>query len=330
MAEQNQLQVILDEQNVAKDNAQALIKAFGAPFDEAGAILAEYESIVVTDEDQFDLMAEARSKRLALKNIRVGVENKRKELKEDSLRTGRAIDSVAKFIKDAIEPAEKHLELQEKYGEIKLAERKAKIKAERIEKLMKYTNDISVYNLDDMTDEAFETLLSQLKAAADAEAERIAKEEADRAAAEKAKAEDDERIRQENARLKREADEREASLEKEREAERKKQAAIDAENEKKLEAERKKADEEREKREALEAEQRAEKDRIAKEQAEADESKRKALLAPDKDKLLAFADQIDAIQPPNVSNRDAGKVLDETKDFLERISKNLRKKAKEL
>jgi len=207
-----ELQVILDEQNVPAENAKALIEAFGAPFTEAGDILRTYEDIKVTDESQVKEMAEAKEKRLALKRIRTGVESKRKELKEDSLRTGRAIDIVARYIKENIEPAEKYLESQEKFAELKKAAQDAKTKADRIERLLKYTDDISLYNLDNIDDETFEFLLAKVKkeyddrvAAEKAEADRIEKERL--AEIERQKA-----IEAENAKLKAEAEAREIAV----------------------------------------------------------------------------------------------------------------------
>ena len=41
----NQLQVILQEQNVPAEQAKSLIEAFGGPFEEAGEILANYQTI---------------------------------------------------------------------------------------------------------------------------------------------------------------------------------------------------------------------------------------------------------------------------------------------
>lgn len=112
----------------------------------------------------------------------------------------------------------------------------------------------------------------------------------------------------------------------------KKAADIKAEAERQAELakERKAADAEREMRKSLEAEIMAKAHAEAKAQAEAEEQQRQSLLAPDKDKLTKFADELDAIALPNVSNREAGKLLDETKDFLTRISKNLRVKAEQL
>lgn len=169
----NKLQIILDEQGVAKENAKQLLEAFGAPFEEAGEILKDYKTIVVTDAKQTDLMNKARTKRLALKKTRVEVEHKRKELKADILKTGQAIDSVAKFVKQVIEPAEEYLQLQEDFAAIQEARRLEERKAKRIEKLSKYTDDVSAYNLDEMTDESFNRLidmLTDIKAREEAEA----------------------------------------------------------------------------------------------------------------------------------------------------------------
>lgn len=326
----DQLQVILAEQNVAKDNAKALLDAFGAPFEEAGKILAEYKTIIVTGEDQFDLMADARSKRLALKNIRVDVEKKRKELKEDSLRTGRAIDSVAKFVKENIEPAEKYLETQEKFTEIRQAERAAKLKAERIEKLMQYTDDLSLYNMDVMTDEQFDTLLATLKAQYEAtlaeqkhiEDERIAKQEAE--------AEEQERIRAENAKLKAEAEKREIVVAEERAKAEAREAKLRAEREAEQKAAQAKIDEERRKREAVEAEQHAERERIEADRKRQEDDKRQALLAPDKDKLLALAATIEATELPALASKDAQAVLNQVEELLAKVSTYIRGNVKGL
>lgn len=319
----SQLEVILKEQDVAKDNAAQLLKAFGAPFEEAGDILANYSEIVVTEEDQFSLMAEARSKRLKLKEIRVSVEKKRKELKEDSLRTGKAIDSVAKFVKDTIEPAEEYLEQQEKFAEIRQAERKAKAHAERIEKLSQYVEDVSLYALEDMTDEAFTTLLSGAKQTFEEKKATEAKIEADRIA--KEKADEKARIEQakENERLRAEAierDKREAEKAAEFQAE---QARIQKEADDKIAAERAE-------REKLEQEKREREAAEAKQKAEAEESERQALLAPDKDKLLGFATMIEELTLPALSNKDAQAVLDNVEELLAKVTTYIRGNVKGL
>jgi len=310
----NQLQVILKEQNVAKENADELLKAFGAPFTEAGVILVDYKSIVVTKEDQFDLMADARTKRLALKNIRVEVEKKRKELKENSLRTGRAIDSVAKYVKDTIEPAEEYLDLQEKFGEIKAAEKAAKIKLDRIEKLMQYTDDISLYNLDGMSDEQFESLLAGIKSQHEAKLADEKRIEDERIAQEKAAIVEQERIKIENESLRKEAEAKEVEREIERKAEADQQAKIQAVADKARIAAQVELDKERAKLETIEAEQKARDDADKKAQIEKDDAERRALLSPDKDKLITFAQAIDTIRLtklPVVKSKQAQVIVDE-------------------
>jgi hypothetical protein len=205
----NELQVILDEQNVPAENAKALLEAFGAPFTEAGEILAVYQDIKVTDESQTEDMAKAKEMRLSLKRVRTGVENTRKDLKDGYLKAGRAIDSVAKFVKETIQPAEEYLELQEKFLENKLAKEAAQLKADRIEKLSKYTDDLSIYNFDTMREDAFDKLLSDLKQAHEDKL-KAEKEEADRIETErKAEEQRQKDIEEENERLKADAEAKE-------------------------------------------------------------------------------------------------------------------------
>lgn len=214
----SELMVILKEQGVTENHANELIAAFGAPFIEAGEILKDYRldekgnliktagTIVVTSEDDVEAMKKAKADRLVLKNIRTGVERRRKELKEDSLRTGRAIDAAAKYVEMTIKPAEEYLELQEKFVEIKVKKEAAEAKAARIEQLMQYTDDISIYNLDEMGQATFETLLADLKKRHD---DKVAEEAA---AAKKAEEERQAEIKRqeerdrENERLKKEAE----------------------------------------------------------------------------------------------------------------------------
>lgn len=227
-AKENALQVILKEQGVSKETGESLAKAFGAPFTEAGEILGELydekdgvltlkkNALKVTSEEQTEDMAKAREQRLALKKIRTGVEAKRKELKEDALKAGRVIDSVARYIRQTIEPAEGYLQLQEDYIKIKEAKDAEALLASRREKVIALGADPEAYNLGAMSEGMFEAIIEQLQAAkdkADAEA-KAAEEAAAKAAAEKEA--EDKRVREENERLKKEAEEREAAAAKER------------------------------------------------------------------------------------------------------------------
>jgi hypothetical protein len=122
-------------------------------------------AIVVTEETQKELMAEAREGRLLLKAKRIEVEKVRKSLKEQSLTEGRLIDSVAKYLIGLIEPAEKHLELQEKFIEIQQQNERIKLKADRTELLQPYKDVINPdsIQLELITEEAFTTILNGAK-----------------------------------------------------------------------------------------------------------------------------------------------------------------------
>lgn len=285
---------------VARDleptQVEVLMSNFGTAYSEAKELATGATDLVVTEENQTDLMSEARKKRLSLKNVRVEVENTRKKLKEQSLREGKAIDGMANIIKALIVPVEEHLEKQEKFAELIKAERAAKKQAERFEKLSQYVADVSLYSLRDMSDEAFETLVASSKEAFEAKKAAEAKAETERLAAAKAAADEQERIRLENVKLKEQAD-----------LERRKREAIEK---------------------GIAEINAAEAERLAQES----EATRKASLAPDKDKLLSYAELIEVTisTAPHVSDREASKLLDETNDSLSRIAKNLRNKAEEL
>ena len=122
-------------------------------------------AIVVTEETQKELMAEAREGRLLLKAKRIEVEKTRKSLKDQSLNEGRLIDSVAKYLTGLIEPAEKHLELQEKFIEIQEQNKRIQLKADRTELLQPYKDviDPNSIQLDLITDEAFTSILNYAK-----------------------------------------------------------------------------------------------------------------------------------------------------------------------
>jgi hypothetical protein len=122
-------------------------------------------SIVVTDEKQLDLMEQAKEGKKLLKAKRIEIEKKRKLLKEQSLNEGRLIDSIAKHLTSLIEPAEKYLELQEKYAETKEWERKQSLKRERYLLLEPYFDviDPNTIQLDIISEEAFTTILNGAK-----------------------------------------------------------------------------------------------------------------------------------------------------------------------
>jgi hypothetical protein len=226
---------------------------------------------------------EARSARLEMKNLRVAVEKKHKEMKADSLLFGRAVDGAKNIFLAMATPIERDLDDIEKAEERAAAARIAALQQERMDILETIDYETHGINLGMMREDAWHTYLTQAKDAYQArkDREQKAKEEAEAAA--KKEAEEREAQRRENIRLKAEAEAREKELAEERRVAAEKEAAAakerarleaiaQAEREK-AEAERKAAEEKaRKEREAIElqaAKERAEAEAKARIEAEA-------------------------------------------------------------
>jgi hypothetical protein len=313
----NKLQLIIEETGLEKSKTELLLSKFTGYFQEAKTIAQEAKGITVTDENDTETMQRAREARLELKSIRIDAEKTRKELKEQSLREGRAIDGIANVIKALVVPVEKHLEEQEKYAERLEAQRKLNVEKERVNRLSKYVEDVEVYSLhpDKLSTDSFNKLLetsevaykAQKKAEEEAEQERLAKEEAER--------KEQERIRKENEKLKAEAEAKEKALAKER-----------AEQEKKLQAERAKIEAERQKREAIEAKIKAQKEAEEKRKKAELEAGRQKQLAPDKDKLIELANRLDTFDIPAVKSSTARESVTHVENELKKLAEYIRNK----
>lgn len=328
----NQLSLIVNQAGLAENKSKQLLQSFGDLFNDARQTVKFAKDIVVTDVSQVEEMRKARETRLELKSTRVKVENTRKELKEQGLREGKAIDGIANVIKALIVPVEEYLENQEKFAERIEAERKNKIEAERVSQLLKYVEEAESYSLhpDKMSQDTFDKLLensklafeARKKAEADAEAERLAKIEAEKA--------EQERIKQENAKLKAEAEAREKELAIEREKIRKENEKREAQLAKERAEQQAKLDAERKAREQAEAKIEAER-KLQEEKLKAEaEKERQSLLAPDKEKLMVLANTLVLIEIPAVKSNEAQQVVNELQLQLEKLANEIRNKASKL
>ena len=228
------------------------------------AMRDEYMPLTIRDVNDLVGFKIVHSARMVVKNHRVQVEKVRKQLKADALEFGRRVDGEAKRINALLEPIESHLSKEEDAYE---AEKERIRNAERLR----------------------------------LEAEQKAKEEAEAA---RIKAEQE----AENARLKVEADrlaEQQRQINEERqeiEAEKKRLADIEAARLREIETQRREREaaerakietEQRIAREAAAAKAKAENEEAARLRAEA--------LRPDKEKILAVAEALNAINIPEVS-----------------------------
>ena len=210
------LTVALEGTALPKAKAQLILDQFQTMFSRAAEYETKASAIQVTDASQTDLMKQAREVRLELKQIRVNTENRRKDLKQQSLMEGKAIDGMANIIKALVIPLEAHLQQQEDFIKIQEAERIAQLTEDRKKALEPYGRQDTVTNLGSMSDEAFNLLLTGVKQQHLEEQERIAREKAEKEEADRAAEEDRIRQQKELAEAKRVAAEKEKELEAER------------------------------------------------------------------------------------------------------------------
>lgn len=174
-------------------------------------------TINVVDETDTATMKRARELRLKLRDVRIEADKKRKELKEDALKYGNAVQNAFNAIKQLIEPAEYHLDKQERYAEIKAAEERARLKARRDAECAPFVEFLQGVDLASLEEGVYEMMLNAAKSKLEQKQEQERLEELERQERLRAEAEERERIKKENERLRAEAAAREKELKEERE-----------------------------------------------------------------------------------------------------------------
>lgn len=318
---ENKLQEIVNQSGLQPAQAKPLLDSFGDYFVQAHKLVTKSKAIKVTSEDQIEEMQQARDLRLELKNLRVDADKTRATLKEGYLRGGNAVQAIFNDIRDIVKPEEERLLEQEKFAERLEAERKDKVEAQRVNELSKYVEDVSVYKLhpDELSTDSFDKLLETSKSTYEAKVLAEKKAEEERLAKEKADREEQERIRKENEELRKQAQERERLAE----VERQKQAKIEAQRQEELRKER-------EKREKIEAEIKAKEEaqQLAKKQEE--ERQRQELLAPDKEKLMIYANSLVNLESPALKSKKAQDIINTVELELEKLANLVRNQSKSL
>jgi len=254
-----------------------------------------YES--PTDEDAF----RSRELRIEAMKVRTTSEKEKDSLKESLLTEGKLIQNEFNLVKGICEETESKLAKVEKFREAELARQKQILKDERTAILKQYVDDVNIFPIDVMSQEAFDSLVTGQRLAYEARVAAFEKAEQERLEKEKAEAEAKEAQRLENIRLKEEADKREKEIAEERakaEAERKaieaKAAKEKAEADKKLKAQKEANDKlQAEIKAKAEAELKSKQEKEAKEKAEKlakEKEEKEAAKAPDKIKLQKWVD----------------------------------------
>ena len=318
-----QLTKITDDTGMDESESMALRGKFSGFYQRIDELRTK--ALSVTDPEDPIHQAVAKDVRLGLKKERCSVENLRKDMKDEVILKGKAIDGFANVLKFMCKPVEDKLMKIEQHA---LRVEEARIKQlidNRTSQLTAQGADPSAYNLGTMDEETFKATLELARKQKQEreEAARLAQEAEDkRIADEKA---EEERIRLENIKLKEEADKREAEIKKEREAnEAEKKRIQDEANARALVAKEKADKLQKEKDEAeskIAANKKAEDDKIAKEAAD----KKKAELAPDKEKLMRFIDNLGMACMPAMTSKEGHEIANTILVDLTRLVEDARK-----
>lgn len=312
--------------------------------DAAMAVLEqELMSLKIKGIEDVEGYKAVRAGRMKVKGYRIDTEKTRKGLKEESLKFGKGVDGKAKQITERLLPIETYLsEMEKEVDAEKLrikteAETKAQERTQsRIKKLYDLgmvfdgfgyvigEQNVTGERVRDMYDEEYNNLISEV--------EEVLKknEEADRR---KHEQEAEEKRRMEETREEQAAESKRLAAERDKleaeklAVEKAKQDVIDkkirqaeiarAEQEAAAKALKEKEDQEKKEAEDKETE------RLL---AETKEKLAKA-LRPDKEKLLAFADDIESIEIPELTHESTLEMLDRANGHLKRAIQILRQGA---
>ncbi len=160
-----EIHLIVEDDNLAlADSTKLNLRDEFIGFYASGKELMEKAAeITVTSVTDIKAMKSARALRLEIRKIRVEADKKRKELKDESIRKGKAIDAVAKCVINACERAENHLAEQEEYAARIEAQERAERKAKREELLKPFGVSVHLFNLEEMAEEDFQGLYEESK-----------------------------------------------------------------------------------------------------------------------------------------------------------------------
>lgn len=160
----NELQEILDNSGLEIATKQSIKRGMNPFFEQFEEIAVDARALIVTDESQTDLMADAKKWRLKFVKIRTASGKIKDLLKKDSKIYEKTVMSVYKLIVTEVEKVERHLEKQEKFAAILKAQRVDKLDKERAE----IAKDLIEWIPRDVTfgklsDEEFERILNSAK-----------------------------------------------------------------------------------------------------------------------------------------------------------------------
>lgn len=176
----NELTSAVSAISLEEQTAKLLKEKFMPFYLQAQEWAVKANGLTVTDETQVELMQQAREARLCLKKIRVECDKVREELKADSLRYAKAVQTTYNVIENLIKPIEIHLQTQEDFVKIENAKKQELVRQERMKQLEPYTDYFPAgFDIGILEEVAFNSLLEGAKLQKERREKEI-KEEAER------------------------------------------------------------------------------------------------------------------------------------------------------
>lgn len=146
--------------DAGKDAKRADLPAIRQTFlAQVAALKTTAETLTVTDATQLREMKLARETRLSLRDIRLEITSRHKEMKADILARGQELDAFKRELLAVIEPLELRLEEQEKFADRAEAARLAQLARERQKLLAKYDVLDTGVDLGSLSAAAFDAML---------------------------------------------------------------------------------------------------------------------------------------------------------------------------
>jgi colicin import membrane protein len=159
--------------------AKSIEQSFLPKVAEIEGYTSVYQNIITKEVSQ-EVCSEARDLRLKLVKVRTGIANIHKSEKAYYLAAGKFCDAIKNKLTEPVEQMEEQLEGLEKHFEKIEAERKQKIKQERIQLLTPYEVDCTFIDLINMPEEQFNGFLENAKMAYEKKIEEQKKAELER------------------------------------------------------------------------------------------------------------------------------------------------------
>ena len=155
----SKLELMADSAKIPQAVKDDLLGVYTQFFDEIAIYKEQSSTIIVESVDDTEQMELASVARKEIKKMRSAVEKNRVACKSDALAYGKAVDSMAKMIKEEFIAIEYYLLTQENFAIIKEENRINKLVADRLGVFSSLDLDSFSYDFRIMTDEKYDSML---------------------------------------------------------------------------------------------------------------------------------------------------------------------------